>query len=153
MDIIKGGILKIVYTKIMNTIITQSIITNPENGLSSEGYAIWDTGASKTNIHPDVYEKLKFKTIDKRISKGYHGSVETDICHSKIDIHDQLSFYGDTSCMPFAVEGYQLVIGMDIISQGDLIINNYNKATTMVFACPARFNFEDFKNALQIKQK
>jgi len=105
---------------------------------------LWDTGSNRTVINNHLIEKLNLQSNgdgfldtlsdDKFPSKTYKINL---ILPGKIEISNIEVISGKTrSC--------DILIGMDIISQGDFVISNYNGKTTFIFHKPSigRFIYE-----------
>jgi len=89
-----------------------------------EALALWDTGAMKSVITKKIAEKLKLVPIDEMTMIGVTGEAKV----KEIDIQA-------LECMDMA--NFDLLIGMDIISQSDFIIANNNEQTKFSFRIPS----------------
>lgn len=145
MDIIKNGLLDIEYDCIFNRLKAEATVTNLDNGKYLKVMAIFDTGASMTCIHSSLWDILCINSLYKIPNQGFHGEGIADVFHAQIDIYDKLSFIGNISIFDFKCDEVKLVIGMDIISKGDLILSNIDNKTHLTFLCPAQIDFEKSK--------
>lgn len=99
--------------------------------------ALWDTGATKSCITQQVVDDLQL------LPTGY-----TTIIHAD-GITPDVPTYSVSIQLPNGVEidyltvscakltGFQVLIGMDIISKGDFAITNFNGKTTFSFRIPS----------------
>ena len=98
--------------------------------------ALWDTGASCSSISKDAAEKLGLAPVSS-----------ATVCHANgtatVNIYDISLALPNNVLLPFVrvVEGrytgFDLLIGMDIITQGDFSISNMNGKTTFSFRMPS----------------
>jgi hypothetical protein len=104
--------------------------------------AMWDTGAAKTVITPRVIEALGLQPM-KRIGPIFLqgvDSVEKSAAYeinlslpSRITIHELTVVSKDPGDMAW----WNVIIGMDVITQGDFSITNKNGKTEWSFSVPA----------------
>ncbi len=82
--------------------------------------AIWDTGATNTAITPSLFEKLDLVSEDQEEVHTAGGITMADICYVAIGLPNQLVIprLRVTVCDEMVGEG-QMLIGMDVIGQGD----------------------------------
>ena len=121
------------------------IITSPiviENLYSEEKgqtNAIWDTGATNSVITETFAKKLNLIPSGKAIVLGVHGQKKVNMFPIKITLNNEaLSFtIPVTECMDLTDDGScEFLLGMDIISHGDLAITNFGGNTKMSFRVP-----------------
>jgi predicted aspartyl protease len=97
--------------------------------------ALWDTGAMASVISRNVVNQLQLQPIGK--TKVIHANGESIVYTYLIDIHlvNNISFYS-----LYVTEGLftdtDVLIGMDIISQGDFAITAPDGDTKMSFQIP-----------------
>lgn len=102
----------------------------------NEFTGLWDTGASGTVISQNVVQQLNLKPISK--AKVYHanGSSVVNVFAINLFLPNQVAF-------PFVkvtegvLNGTDLLIGMDVITQGDFSISNLGGKTTFSFRVPS----------------
>lgn len=141
----------------LNMIITPVIIKNPINGKYITIHALWDTGCTSSSIAKDIIDTLNLPYYGHGKSALSTGEL-TDTPKYRANIYFDSKYY-----FPIHVRSMnglyknvaQMLIGMDIISQGNLSINNYNGTTMMNFTC--LFNFDSkggyiFKNGENANQ-
>jgi hypothetical protein len=111
---------------------------------------IWDTGAQKSIITPYLADLLKVQPVNRMIVGGITGKSPADIVMITLEIpnngiHKNL----EVAVCPFNTNpdsDMQMLIGMDIISQGDFVLSNGDGYTLFSFATPASLNKIDLKN-------
>ena len=103
----------------------------------SSQQALWDTGATNTLISSKVVKSLELKPYGKSGFSSANGVVETNL----YEIHLGIPSAG-VVCNVLALEkddnDYEVVIGMDVISQGDFALSNHNGHTTFSFRLPSQ---------------
>lgn len=98
--------------------------------------AVWDTGATNTVISPDVVEALGLKPTGKSSISAYGGIVET--CTYKIDLCFENGYrIQNLEVMSGDYSDYDVLIGMDVITQGDFCISTLEGKTSFCFRMPA----------------
>jgi predicted aspartyl protease len=112
--------------------------------------AIWDTGATGSVISKNVVDVCNLHPIG--MTKVHTASGE-DVCHVylvSIGLPNMVAF-------PFLrvtqgkIEGADVLIGMDVIENGDLAISNYDNKTVFSYRVPsmARIDFVQDINKLK----
>lgn len=97
---------------------------------------LWDTGASGTVISKNVVTKLDLKPIGK--SKVFHADGE-----SIVNVYAINLFLPNQVALQFVkvtegkLTGFDLLIGMDVITQGDFSVTNVGGKTTFSFRIPS----------------
>lgn len=102
----------------------------------SEFTALWDTGATGTVVSKKVVEELELKPIGK--SKVYHANGESIVNVYAINLFlpNQVAFQF-VKVTEGILNGFDLLIGMDIIGAGDFSITNVGGRTVFSFRCPS----------------
>ncbi|OAV71236.1 hypothetical protein Barb6_01489 [Bacteroidales bacterium Barb6] len=98
--------------------------------------ALWDTGATGTVITRNVAEQLGLKPVSK--AKVFHvdGESYVNVYMIGIRIPPDVGF-SSLRVTEGILTGIDVLIGMDIISQGDFSITNSGGLTTFSFQHPA----------------
>lgn len=102
----------------------------------SQFEGLWDTGASGTVISKDVVDKLNLKPIGK--SKVFHANGESivNVYAVNLFLPNQVAFQF-IKVTEGVLNGFDLLIGMDIITTGDFSITNAGGKTTFSFRVPS----------------
>jgi predicted aspartyl protease len=97
---------------------------------------LWDTGASGSVISKNVVDKLELKPIGK--SKVFHANGESIVNVYAINLFlpNQVGFQF-VKVTEGVLNGFDLLIGMDIITMGDFSITNVGGKTTFSFRVPS----------------
>ncbi|MBQ0167858.1 MAG: retropepsin-like domain-containing protein [Treponema sp.] len=97
--------------------------------------AVWDTGATHSVITPRVFTSLGLFPIDTTMVTGVNSQKEVPVTMVDIILPNRVRVPGwrVTVC---DVGGCDMLIGMDIIHNGDFSIANGDGKTTFSFAIP-----------------
>ena len=128
------------YFRYEYTSITMLIITKAEieyAGCKREIKALWDTGANITILNNELVKKLN----PQPTGDGYLATISDEAVPSqkyKINLFLPGNIeFPNIEVINGETKGCDVLIGMDIISQGDFIISNYNGKTSFIFHLPS----------------
>ena len=113
---------------------------DPEKSSAKEYVAIWDTGASMTSISRRVVSELALHEIARNMTNTAAGETETTIHRIHLWLPNRIIIQKClASCIPGLTDilGIDMLIGMDIISKGDITISNYQGKTVLSFRMPS----------------
>ena len=128
------------FGNIVNCITTTVTIQNTFTGLTLQTDVIWDTGASKSVITENCAQQLGLVCVSKTIVNSVHGSKESNVYYLNITLHnEQITIKSKvTECSKLSRDDkIGILIGMDIINQGDFSISNFGGNTVMTFRIPS----------------
>jgi hypothetical protein len=119
---------------------------NPANGIpdypKTEFKALWDTGATGSVITPRAVEACGLKPM-RRIRpiliQGVDGYEPSEAYVINLSLPDKITFHELTVVLknPGKDVWWDVIIGMDIISTGELIVKNVNSKTEWSFRYPS----------------
>jgi hypothetical protein len=102
---------------------------------------IWDTGAQKSIITPYLAGLLKVQPVNRIIMGGVTGKRPADIVMITLEIPNHgIHRNMEVAVCPFNTDpnsDTHVLIGMDIITQGDFVLSNGGGYTLFSFATPA----------------
>jgi len=124
------------YDSIQSRLISKVVICGSEKRLVVK--AKWDTGATTTCISKDVVRALKLTPVGS-------ASVTTSNHSSAVDMYKvDIILPNNHKCRDLKVVSSQInnpshdvLIGMDIITQGDFAVSNHNGKTVFTFRTPS----------------
>ena len=138
------------YIVLANAIVTNAIVVPTDAEVKageqpSRYYytdsAAWDTGAQFTLISPRVVEALDLKPSGKGQYMGIGGDQESDTFLVHIGLPDgQLKRYVNAYCAD--LDDYDILLGMDIITETDFVITNADGKTIFQFRTPSEGGVE-----------
>lgn len=108
-----------------------------KNAKDEEFNAIWDTGASHTAISSKVVQKCGLIPTGKATVNTASGENVVNTYIVDIALPNNVNIKGVQATEFTAVEGSDLLIGMDIMGLGDLAISNFEGKTTFSFRIPS----------------
>ena len=100
--------------------------------------SLWDTGASSSLISKAAVDALGLIPVGKSEISGVNDGVEfksTYLIHVGLPSGDIVT---NVFASEFDGEDYDLIVGMDIIQNGDLAVTNWNDVTTFSFRIPSK---------------
>lgn len=110
--------------------------------------ALWDTGATHSVITPSVVKALGLKPIGKIKVRSGGGEAEEDTYIVNVVLPNGVAIPGLVmSGMEKVVDNFGIIIGMDVISHGDLSITNQNGNTCFSFRLPSLHTVDFVKEA------
>lgn len=124
------------YSAVVNALITDVIVVSPfSKDKVINIKAIWDTGATHSVITPNVFTQLGLSAIDQTVVNGVNSRKMAPITLVGIGLPNKLLIpnHRVTVC---DIAGGDMLIGMDIIAQGDFSICTGDKKTLFSFAIP-----------------
>ncbi|MCQ2250836.1 MAG: hypothetical protein MJZ66_06975 [Bacteroidales bacterium] len=101
--------------------------------------ALWDTGASCSLVSSRVVKALELVSVGKSGVSGYNNSLDIkDTFHIHIGLPT-----GDIVTNLYAMEcadndDFDVIIGMDVIGNGDFVITNNDNTTKFTFRVPSQ---------------
>jgi len=137
------------YKKIAREITTPVSIFSSHTsaeGKCVETYAVWDTGATHSVLSPKIVQDLDLFPIDTCIVRGINHDQISDIVIASICITSDLLLTGKRFSVN-NIPGADVLLGMDIITMGDFIINNAEGQTLFSFVIPP------FKDKISFSKK
>jgi hypothetical protein len=99
--------------------------------------AVWDTGASRSCISRRVVEACGLSPAGRATIAGHKGEFKSDVYRVNILLPNSIVFTNVLVSGLQHVACGEAIIGMDIISQGDLAISNVNGRTLFSFRAPS----------------
>jgi predicted aspartyl protease len=99
--------------------------------------AIWDTGATGTVIPEKVVFECGLKPIGMTKACGVDGEYNTEVYLINVTLPNGLCFSPVRATKGKLLHDF-ILIGMDIITQGDFAVTNYQGKTCFTFRCPSQ---------------
>jgi predicted aspartyl protease len=99
-------------------------------------YALLDTGASVTCISQTLADKLNLKTVGQGIMDTAGGIHKTNLYYIDLLMRNDISFINIQAMEFTGSKRFDILIGMDILTLGDLAITNAGQRTVISFRVP-----------------
>lgn len=106
--------------------------------------AIWDTGATNSAISRRVVDQLGLPTTSMTRVHTANGEAVQTVHQVSIGLPNRLLVQDIQATCAEVIHGADALVGMDVISSGDLAITIKDKKTMMSFHFPPRENQIDF---------
>lgn len=122
------------YEEIVQRLTTQ-IWIGEEGGSRFPVKAIWDTGATTSCISEKIAQKAGFRPVDSGV--GVSAAAQLEIAYYMLNVHlsdDIIMRNIKTAGFPLLNHDADFLIGMDIISKGNLTIRNEGEKTVFNFS-------------------
>ena len=132
------------YQDYIDEIITDCIVYRADAGLLADSAkilhkpckALWDTGATTTMITKNVVDALNLRPVT--YATVYHaGGNSTEPCYNTYIHLPNNVLIGPIQVVEGMLEGVDVLIGMDIIGEGDFFITNNDEHTEFSFTIPS----------------
>lgn len=125
------------YDSIITTIISTFNVWQSGNYNKVAVNGMWDTGADHTFISKRLVDKLELKPFKQIIITHSGGNMLVPVFQIDLAVIDNentvMTFYSIEAGMSVIRSEVDLLIGMDIISQGDFSISNSSGKTIFTF--------------------
>lgn len=114
-----------------------------------EYIALWDTGATGSVITRGVANALGLAPIGIQQVHGAHGTADCNVYKVNITLqHNEVSIgFSMLDVTEGVLVGCDVLIGMDIISQGNFRIDNNNGNNEFTFQMPMPSQFANYKDS------
>jgi len=99
--------------------------------------ALWDTGATDSCISGSIVEECRLPQYGERYSQGIFAGEIVGIYLVDLWLTDSIVLRG-LRCLGVDIPGADVLIGMDVISQGDFAVTNYQSRTQFSFRSPSQ---------------
>lgn len=107
----------------------------PKNTRCHTYNAIWDTGANKTVISPRIVKELHLKSTINVVFETVNSAHHADVYVVSLSIGNNVTIHG-IQAAEADLDWTDALIGMDIITMGDLSVTNDNNKTVLNFVIP-----------------
>jgi predicted aspartyl protease len=97
---------------------------------------IWDTGATGTVITQKVIDELNLKPISLTKAHGADGEYDTEVYLINLVVPNGLAIQS-MRVTKGKLRDVDVLVGMDVISQGDFAVTNFEGRTCFSFRCPS----------------
>jgi hypothetical protein len=111
--------------------------------------ALWDTGATDCVITQAVIDTWGLSPIGRTEVTGVHGKAESDVYLVNISLPDSVDFVG-IRVTKGELGDADILIGMNIITQGDFAVSSFSGITKFSFRVPSEDHI-DFVEAIRRK--
>lgn len=129
------------FPGIVNQLVIDCAITLPNattGGVVQNIRALWDTGAQLTCISQSLVARLNLQPDGSTNILGANNQpFPANVYSVQLIMGRFVIPYLRVAELPMQNTGHDVIIGMDVMSQGDLTITNYNGHTVLTFREPS----------------
>ena len=136
------------YNKISKNLITPAKIVSKKNNQDFiEIKTLWDTGATCSLIRRDVALRLNLMPVSKTfISTPSDKNIQSNVYLIILHLPNGIMF-PNLLVAEGELNNCDMLIGMDVINNGDFIVSNFNGKTTFTFRMPSLMKFDFSKES------
>lgn len=116
--------------------ISQSSITSTKSLIYNSHHAIWDTGATNSVITKKVADQLSLEPIGMTQVHTAGGCVDCNIYSINICLPNSINI-NNVTVTEAPLEGFDVLIGMDIIGLGDFAVSSQDGNTMVSYRIPS----------------
>ena len=109
---------------------------------------LWDTGASSSVITKRVAQQLGIAPIRQVRAKDARGETDTNLYYVNILLPNRMEIK-NLAVSEGVLDGFDLLIGMDIINLGDFSLTLKNGGTVFSFQIPSTHEYDFVKQIQQ----
>lgn len=102
----------------------------------TEFKAIWDTGATHTAISSQVASQCNLQPVSRVKVSTASGNHVTNVYFVDVVLLNEVIFRDVRVTEAILADDIDVLVGMDIINQGDFAVTNRDKRTMMSFRVP-----------------
>lgn len=129
------------YKPIANRLITP--VTISSDGKSIEIDALWDTGASGTNISKEVVSSLGLVATGMTYVQTAGGIITSGTYLVDVLLPNKVLISNVKVCdSEIGNQGIGMLVGMDLISMGDFVISSFGGTTTFSYRFPSKQSYD-----------
>lgn len=132
------------YPSIQERIVTPVVVQSHKEIIKVN--ALWDTGSNRTYISNALANTLKLQSKGNKTTITSGGDIESNLYNITLYLNDFICFSVCAPSYPNTVLNSDVVIGMDIIGQGDFAITNKNGNTIFTFRTPSQAELKFSEN-------
>ena len=110
--------------------------------------AIWDTGATNTVIGNHVAEELGLIPVGATTAYGVSGSYDCNCYLIDLGLPNLIQI-SDCNVLSGTFDGFDVLIGMDLITYGDFAITNHGDKTTCSFRMPSMTQIDFYAEGME----
>lgn len=125
------------YNDIVDSLPIKVYALNPDTQEKQEYTAIWDCGATSSVVNKKIFNELRLRKVGEIEVVGVNSVSTVDTTAVDIILPNDIRFNKMNLTVCDLGSNIDILLGMDIITQGDFVINNY-KETILSYSVPAR---------------
>jgi hypothetical protein len=135
MDKIPYRAFSVQYSQITNRLHSEVVIEG-DDGMFLNARAVWDTGAMRSVVTPEVAKSLHRSYVDFAKVTGVNNVSMAPVVIVSVILPNHVRITSLKTVVCDMRQGVDMLIGMDIIGLGDLALSNGNGRTFFSFVIP-----------------
>lgn len=130
------------YQHISNQLISPATVFVTDDS-QYEIKALWDTGATNSCISTELSQKMGLKMVSQTVIQTPSGQAAKNTYIINVKLPNNLIIQNlPVADSEIGKQGFDLLIGMDIISNGDFSVSNFQGKTKFTFRFPSVKNVD-----------
>jgi len=135
------------YKTISRTLRSKVYVQSPISNNIVEANAIWDTGASRSLITPEIAGKLNLKPVSKTLmATPSDKNIQSNVYLLNVHLPNRATII-NVQALEGTPNSCDMLIGMDVISLGDFAVTNFNGKTMFSFRMPSMAEIDFTKHS------
>lgn len=130
------NVFTIKYGAIPQEIRSPVEILDNKGNVIKKATGLWDSGASSSCISNECAQMLGLKQIAFTTIHTANGTATAPVYYANFRFNDKVKFLG-TNLIGAKLTGIDMLIGMDVITKGNLSISTHDGKTIFSFIVPA----------------
>lgn len=117
--------------------------------IEADVLALIDTGATNTSISSRLANSLGLKIIEQCKVNAAGGIHTANVYSINVLLRNMVNFANIRAAEFVTNNKFDVIVGMDILTLGDLAITNHNRQTVLSFRVPPDVKHIDFATVVQ----
>ena len=139
------------YSQRVSVLFTDIGVSKPEyDGKPSKFRGVWDTGATNTVISKGVVDALGLKAVRTTRNQTANGEREAGVYIVDLYLPNMVRLRGQAVIDGLLADA-EVLIGMDVIGEGDFAVTHHGAGTCMTFQLPSGKHIDFVKEINQTK--
>ena len=139
------------YSQRTGVLFTDIGVSKPDHdGELSQFRGVWDTGATNSVISKRVVDALGLKTVRTTTNQTANGEREAGVYIVDLYLPNMVRLRGQAVIDGLLADA-DVLIGMDVIGEGDFAITHHGTGTCMTFQLPSGKHIDFVKEINQTK--
>lgn len=133
----KNSSLTISYSGITRRIISDVVVSNPDNGTQVKVKALWDTGATNCVISEKCAKAANLVVVGSTMMNHAGGESQSNEYVANLTLPNNVTVAKVKVLGNDAIKDFDFIIGMDVITLGDFCLTNKDGKTVVSFRIPS----------------
>lgn len=129
--------LTISYSGITRRILSDVVVSNPNDGTQVKIKALWDTGATNCVISEKYAKAANLAVVGSTTMNHAGGESQVNEYVANLTLPNNVTVAKVKVLGNDAIKGFDFIVGMDVITLGDFCLTNKDGKTVVSFRIPS----------------